>query len=208
MNCPVCSNVMVEKNFGGVMIDVCASGCKGMWFDWMELIKMDEVDEGFGDALAEALEAPRVNDENRGQINCPKCSRPMQVHLYKRSRSVNVDECYLCGGFFLDSGELLLIREGYMSDEEHAEYVGQLIGSVPGIAEYETDLEKRYVRAKAMLNMTRFVRPSYLVPRVLGQTPPEQRSLVLKDKLKQYMQGDARDIRPALRIPLYPCVSM
>lgn len=31
---------------------------------------------------------------------------------------MNVDECYYCGGFFLDSGELHQIRETFMSDTE------------------------------------------------------------------------------------------
>jgi hypothetical protein len=46
MNCPVCSKAMVEKDFGGVRVDVCQDGCKGIWFDWMELIKLDEQNEG------------------------------------------------------------------------------------------------------------------------------------------------------------------
>ena len=34
MNCPICKKEMVEEDFGGVVIDVCKNGCKGIWFDW------------------------------------------------------------------------------------------------------------------------------------------------------------------------------
>ncbi len=199
MNCPVCSNEMIEKDFGGVLVDVCENGCKGMWFDWMELGKLDEQHEGAGRALEEALESPRVNDNDRGQINCPKCGKPMHIHKYKRAKAVNIDECYLCGGFFLDSGELMLIRETFMTDAEHAEYVEQLIASTPGVPEYQEDLEKRYARALAMLHMTRFVRPSYFVPRMLGKETFDDKSLVLHDILEQYKKDPSSVKAPELK---------
>ena len=110
MNCPVCQKQMVTEDFGGVSVDVCRDGCKGIWFDWFELSKLDEKNEGMGAALQEALDYPRTNDANRGPINCPKCSVPLHRHLCTVDKEVSVDECYDCGGFFLDSGELKDIR--------------------------------------------------------------------------------------------------
>ena len=104
MNCPVCQGQMTEQDFGGVMVDVCKDGCKGVWFDWNELIKLDESNEGLGKALQEALNHARNNDADRGQIPCPKCRIPMHIHRYQSAKEVNVDECYQCGGFFHDSG--------------------------------------------------------------------------------------------------------
>ncbi|MDD4956406.1 MAG: zf-TFIIB domain-containing protein [Candidatus Omnitrophica bacterium] len=129
MNCPVCSGKMVEKNFG-VKVDVCEN-CKGIWFDNMELKMLDEHSEGLGGALEEALKMPRTNDENRGQIPCPKCQMPMHIHKYKRSQEVNVDECYSCGGFFLDPGELKEIRDSYMSDRDIDAYVEKMLNDIP-----------------------------------------------------------------------------
>jgi len=80
MRCPVCQEEMVEQDFGGVKVDICKDGCKGIWFDWSELSKLDEENEGFGNALKEALDYPRANDEDRGQINCPKCGIPLHAH--------------------------------------------------------------------------------------------------------------------------------
>ena len=89
MNCPVCQTEMLEKDFGGVKVDVCENGCKGIWFDWFELMKLDETNEGVGDALKQALAEPRVNDEDRAQIPCPKCAIPMHVHKYRNAKEID-----------------------------------------------------------------------------------------------------------------------
>jgi len=161
VRCPVCGKEMLEEDFGGVKVDVCVRGCKGIWFDWFELSRLDEQDEGFGNALKEALEYPRVNDENRGPINCPKCGLPMHIHRYKTAQEVNVDECYSCGGIFLDSGELRDIRGHFMSEEEQKEYFQKLIEDIPEYAAAKLDLERRKARADALLKYTRFLRLSY-----------------------------------------------
>lgn len=161
MNCPVCQKAMVVEDFGGVKIDVCKSGCKGLWFDWFELGKLDEQNEGLGKALQQALSYKRVNDKNRGQIKCPKCSIPMHVHKYQSDKEVNIDECYECAGFFLDSGELKSIRENFMSEEERQVYTQKLINELPEYRQAQDDLEKEKVRAEAVRRFTRFMRLSY-----------------------------------------------
>ena len=164
MKCPVCSKEMVVQDFGGVKVDVCKNGCKGIWFDHGELVKLDEKNEGLGQALKEALHYPRANDENREQLLCPKCGTPMQTHKYKRSKEVNVDECYICGGFFLDSGELTEIRDTYMSDEEVKAYMKKLIDAVPAYQVYKekkADMERLSERTEAIDKYTKFLRLSY-----------------------------------------------
>lgn len=131
MNCPACGMLMVEENFGDTVVDVCKDGCKGIWFDWGELKDLDESHEGVGKALEEALKSPRKNNLDRGPLNCPKCGLKMHEHKYKNAKQVSVDECYACGGFFLDSGELKQIRDNYMSETEREVYVKRLIGETP-----------------------------------------------------------------------------
>ena len=131
MDCPACGKSMIEESFGDVQVDVCKSGCKGIWFDWGELKELDESHEGAGEAIEEALKSPRVNDAERGQLKCPKCGIAMHAHKYSKAKEVNVDECYGCGGFFLDSGELREIRENYMSQEERDAYVQKLVADMP-----------------------------------------------------------------------------
>lgn len=130
MKCSVCANDMQTKDFGGVHVDVCSS-CKGMWFDWNELKNLDEHNEGLGAALVEALECSQKKNDDRGQINCPKCQKPMISHNYQSQKYVTVDECYLCGGFFLDSGELKVIRDNFLTESERDALVIQIIGDIP-----------------------------------------------------------------------------
>ncbi len=149
MNCPVCSALMKEKDFGGVKVDVCEDGCKGLWFDWVELGKLDEQNEGCGAALQAALAYPRVNDEGRGPLKCPKCQAPMHTHTYASSKETNVDECYVCGGFFLDSGELKQIRDTFMTDEESRAYVAKIVADVPVYNEKIRDMQRIELRKYA-----------------------------------------------------------
>ena len=163
MQCPVCSCDMRQRDFGAAKIDVCVDGCKGMWFDWMELGKVDEKDEGLGDALKEALKYPRTNDDARGQIPCPKCAVPMHIHKYASNKEVNVDECYACGGFFLDSGELQEIRDNHMSEEEREEYTRKLVDEIPEHKEAVDELDREKARIVAIDRFTRFLRLSYYI---------------------------------------------
>jgi Zn-finger nucleic acid-binding protein len=156
---------MAEKDFGGVTVDVCEDGCKGVWFDWMELTKLDEENEGFGEALVEAMNYRRVNDENREPLKCPKCGLVMHTHKYKSSKEVNVDECYQCGGFFLDSGELRVIKESFMSEEERDQYIQKLLSEIPEYQEHEKEMERQKARTKATYNMTKHFRLSYYMNR-------------------------------------------
>ena len=163
MECPVCSKGMIEQDLGGVKVDVCKDGCKGLWFDWSELVKLDEKNEGFGNALKEALAYQRTNDDNRGQIMCPKCKKTMITHKYQSSKEVNVDECYLCGGFFLDSGELRVIKDTFMSEQEEKDYMNKILKGVSKYQEAQKDLNKERLRAEAAEKYTRFLRLSYYV---------------------------------------------
>ena len=42
MNCPACGNVLGNLVAGNVALDVCRSGCGGVWFDNFELKRIDE----------------------------------------------------------------------------------------------------------------------------------------------------------------------
>lgn len=160
MNCPVCSKEMIKKNFG-IEVDVCESGCKGIWFDQSELRMLDEKNEGLGAALEEALKYTRNNNGQRGQIKCPKCAIALQTHKYKRAKEVNVDECYNCGGFFLDSGELTETRDNYMSDAEVNSYAQEIINSVPEYGQAMKDLEAKKKRLESVQKFTGFMRVNY-----------------------------------------------
>jgi Zn-finger nucleic acid-binding protein len=75
---------------------------------------------------------------------------------------VNVDECYGCGGFFLDSGELREVRENHMSDEERDAYVQKLLDDVPEYAAMKE--ETRQLRAKAGRRFGNILRGTLFLP--------------------------------------------
>ena len=125
------------------------------------MVKLDEKNEGLGEALKETIKYPRTNNEDRQRINCPKCDIPMRAHKYQSAKEINVDECYACGGFFLDSGELKDIRDNFMTEEEENKYCQKLLDDMPGFKEAQADLEKRKSRSDALMNLTKYVRLSY-----------------------------------------------
>lgn len=134
MKCPLCSAEMVKKSIGEIEIDFCENGCQGVWFDSFELARLDEKNEGCGEELERILGTALNERESSKKINCPNCNIPMHIHRY-RAGSVQIDECYSCGGVFLDSGELKLVREKYKDSETiKAEIDGLINVKVDGLS--------------------------------------------------------------------------
>ena len=78
----------------------------------------------------------------------------MHTHKFKRDQEVNVDECYNCGGFFLDSGELKEIRDNYMSDAEVKAYTDKIANAVPEYAQATQELDEEKSRLQSIENLT------------------------------------------------------
>jgi len=105
MDCPKCaSESLVETSvLGNIPLDVCP-GCKGIWFDKGELESLLKQSQGAaaGDL---SLISPRPGD-----LVCPRCKKPLT-----RGGLVNplllVDKCEACGGIWLDSHELDLVKK-------------------------------------------------------------------------------------------------
>jgi len=153
MQCPACKNEMTEQDFGAAMVDVCVDGCWGMWFDWKEIAQLDEEHEGVGDALEKALNAkPQKKHTNREPINCPKCKKPMKSHIYKDTQGVLVNECYICGGFFLDAGQLRAIRDSLKNrkDKEKGIDFSRALEKSSIVREFKQKTEKEKLRNKAI----------------------------------------------------------
>ena len=163
MNCPACGQEMVEKDCGDVKIDVC-KGCNGLWFDWSELSMLEEKNEKVNKVLEDVLNSPRVSDANRGPIKCPKCGINMHIHKYRSSKEVNVDECYRCGGFFLDSGELKAIRDTHMNKQEQEEYAQRLVKGMP----LYRDSEKSRKRSASIKTFCKYLTQGYYYCGIIG----------------------------------------
>lgn len=160
MICPVCSKEMTQEDFGGTLVDFCRDGCQGIWFDWMEIVRLDEVGEGAGENMQKALDLPHADDAARGPIKCPKCGITMHAHKYKAAKDVTVDECYSCGGFFLDAGELKAIKDRHMTEQQEADFAAKLMSGNPQWNDANAGLKKQQARASAIHGFTRYLSPS------------------------------------------------
>lgn len=125
LKCPACGKVM-EKVFipnEGINIDICTQGCGGIFFDNREFEKFDEVDEDISvilDKISEKEFQPVTEAQTR---MCPCCGSKMVKNHSSVHGHIEVDECYVCGGKFLDRDELVKIRAEYDTAEERGEDV-------------------------------------------------------------------------------------
>ena len=120
INCPACGKEMkkVFMPVQGVHLDVCVDGCGGIYFDNREFTKFDEPHEDIS-PLTEVLKDREYKPANESSIRiCPVCGMNMVKNFASMRREVEVDECYNCGGKFLDYGELEALRSQYFTEEE------------------------------------------------------------------------------------------
>ncbi len=100
MNCPKCrhelSRFSPQPSFE---LDLCTN-CKGIWFDRGELAAFASLSQDIP-ALREVWHDARVT-----QCPCPRCQTPLEELHYQSDSILLVDRCPLCGGIWLDEGEL------------------------------------------------------------------------------------------------------
>lgn len=125
LTCPACGEKM-EKIFverANCNIDVCTNGCGGIFFDNREFKKFDEQAESI-DELKKALDGKTFKsvDETYKRV-CPACGMKMVKNSTSIKGNVIVDDCYNCGGKFLDYKELDKIRAEYPTEEERSKAV-------------------------------------------------------------------------------------
>jgi hypothetical protein len=114
-----------------VAVDVCLGGCGGIWFDNFELQKLDDPKELGGELLVNVKKREDLQIDYSQRRTCPRClDVVMMRHFYSPRRRVEVDECPSCGGFWLDAGELALIREEHQDQEAQKAAVDEYLESV------------------------------------------------------------------------------
>lgn len=134
LKCPACGKDM-EKVFipnQGINLDICTQGCGGIYFDNREFDNFDEKDENISNITE------KIDNKNFEQIDttkerfCPNCGAKMVKNHSSIQQTIEVDECYSCGGKFLDNSELVKIRAEYDTEEQRDEdilrYVYKQVG--------------------------------------------------------------------------------
>ena len=120
--CPACGKEMkkVYMPEQGVYLDVCSEGCGGIYFDNREFKKFDEPHEDITPIkkVLDGKEFKKV-DESEKRF-CPVCGMPMVKNYASARHEIQVDDCYGCGGKFLDYKEIDKIRAQYNTEEERA----------------------------------------------------------------------------------------
>ena len=128
MKCPACSSTLTERTAGALTVDICDSGCGGIFFDRFELSQVDEATETEGEALLKwAGSTPSKKPDQSQRYRCPRCEMIMMRGLFKPQIPVTVDTCPQCAGVFVDHGELDSIRSAAGSDEDRQQAARQFI---------------------------------------------------------------------------------
>lgn len=120
INCPACGEEMekVRIDSAGFFVDVCTKGCGGIWLDNRELPKVDEKHEDIHEITEVLKDKKFVTVDKTAKRNCPICLIPMVKNSTSIKQTIEIDECYVCGGKFLDHNELEAIRGEYATDED------------------------------------------------------------------------------------------
>lgn len=167
MRCPACEHTLSKMVVGDITVDVCKGVCGGIWFDRFELQKVDEPHESAGEALLEVERDRKLVVDHTKRRKCPKCrDMIMMRHFYSVKMQVEVDECPGCAGFWLDVGELAIVRREFKTEDERRKAAEELFSEIfdSQLAEMRAKSEEQAERARNIARIFRFICPSYYIP--------------------------------------------
>ncbi len=121
--CPACGHEMQKVYIANseLYLDICLQGCGGIFFDNREFEKLDEQSENIDEILNILDNKNFINVDQTVQRSCPSCGSLMVKNFASIKHEVEIDCCYICGGKFLDNGELMKIREQYKTEQDRSE---------------------------------------------------------------------------------------
>ena len=113
MKCPACASDLKKVIQSGIELDICIDNCGGIWFDKDEISKFDEMHEkiDLGVLFSGKNQNYVVIDRNK-ERHCLHCNTILSInHFHSNNYQLEIDECPSCNSFWLDAGELNLLRE-------------------------------------------------------------------------------------------------
>ena len=167
MKCPACENELSKMIAGEITVDVCKGGCGGIWFDRFELQKVDEPRESAGEILLDIEKDQKIRVDLSQRRRCPKCASVIMMrHFHSVKKQVTVDECPQCGGYWLDVGELAMIRKEFNTEEERRRAAEAYFSEVfdTQLAAMRAQSQEHAERARVIARIFRFLCPSYYLP--------------------------------------------
>ena len=167
MKCPACENELSQMRAGDITVDVCKGGCGGIWFDRFELRKVDEPCESAGEVLLDITKNEKIVIDQTKTRRCPKCTGLIMMrHFFSVKKRVTVDECPGCGGYWLDVGELGMIRKEFNTEEERRRAAEAYFSEIfdTQLAAMRAQSDEQANRARRIARIFRFLCPSYYLP--------------------------------------------
>ena len=158
MLCPRDGHEMVRTEFGGVAIDACPA-CGGVWFDAFELAKFDDAVEHHCEELIMWLEqlvagTPAVDLSER--LPSPVDPEVLMMRRFADPEgTIEIDECPVSGGIWLDAGELARLRARFPDEATRREATRIAIDRVMRCPEFQAD---RAAEAAGLSGVTRVAR--------------------------------------------------
>ena len=128
LKCPACGCEMKEVLIKdrNIKIDICLDGCGGIYFDNRELEQFTNAQKNINE-IVELLSGKNFKNIQDTERVCPACNSKMVKNFASPKKAVMIDQCYNCGGVFLDGGELSKIRSEYGSADEMKADVEKMI---------------------------------------------------------------------------------
>lgn len=127
MQCPACTQSLSQVFAGDIELDICRVGCHGIWFDRDELLKFDEPHEFNVTAVYQLTGSPKISTPSCEQRFCPRCeNEPLVRQFIDHQNHIEMDQCWSCGGVWLDVGELDALRAQYKTMEDRAKAANEL----------------------------------------------------------------------------------
>lgn len=138
MNCPACNTELILTTVSETEVHVCKNGCGSLWLNIGDIKKFDTKANNAEGLIN--LPKKSVGLLISTKRKCPVCTDVIMIrHFYGIKQEVEIDECGMCGGTFLDAGKLEIIREQYSDDQEREKEENQFVNGhiAPHIAKKE-----------------------------------------------------------------------
>ena len=107
MQCPACGRELVSKTVNDLAVDVCEGGCGGVWFNWLEVTRWNEVTASPAPEQLVVARDEQVAIDHSRRYACPQCEN---IAMSRGFSSVLPDlllnDCSSCGGFWLNGDEV------------------------------------------------------------------------------------------------------
>ena len=151
LKCPACDGQLSTYTAGNVTVDICKERCGGVWFDAGELEKFDEPHEEAPLALLKAIPIQTVVVDRSKTRICPRCNphAPLQQRIFDEMHQMQIDQCDVCHGTWVDLGELSALR----NNNRDAELRRNVINDYFGQAQNQSSGERSKRSLKGVLEL-------------------------------------------------------